>query len=254
LVYLLAKGDIAYGVVEERDVPDRAGRPSSPCREGPATPCVTSGQRIDLAGRKAQEDCRGGLKAVIFRVEESKAPPARAAGWLYSLSISSSPPVTIAVIYLARWQIEAFFRLIRRNLKIKSSLGDSANAVEIQQSPALSAILPLKLLQALSTARWFIPHLLVVIILPPGLYRVLARFLNRERPNGPRNPGAPSGVRKAFVGQALKRLFKRRRKGGLSGPGRDGPGMLENINQRVGISPENSRMENIHEKPYHVVL
>ena len=39
---------------------------------------------------------------------------------------------TIAEIYKARWQIELFFKWIKQNLKIKSFLGTSKNAVMTQ--------------------------------------------------------------------------------------------------------------------------
>jgi hypothetical protein len=45
----------------------------------------------------------------------------------FSLSI-----LTIAQIYKARWQIEIFFRWIKQNLKIKTFLGTSKNAVLTQ--------------------------------------------------------------------------------------------------------------------------
>jgi len=42
------------------------------------------------------------------------------------------PAKTIAEIYKARWQIEAFFKWIKQNLKIKTYLGTSKNAVLTQ--------------------------------------------------------------------------------------------------------------------------
>ena len=39
---------------------------------------------------------------------------------------------TIAAIYKARWQIEIFFKWIKQNLKIKTFLGTSKNAVMTQ--------------------------------------------------------------------------------------------------------------------------
>jgi hypothetical protein len=42
------------------------------------------------------------------------------------------PAVTIAQIYKARWQIEAFFKWIKQNLKIKTFFGTSKNAVLTQ--------------------------------------------------------------------------------------------------------------------------
>lgn len=42
------------------------------------------------------------------------------------------PAVTIAAIYKQRWQIELFFKWIKQNLKIKTFLGTSENAVRTQ--------------------------------------------------------------------------------------------------------------------------
>jgi IS4 transposase len=39
---------------------------------------------------------------------------------------------TIADIYRGRWQIELFFKALKQNLKIKTFVGTSANAVRIQ--------------------------------------------------------------------------------------------------------------------------
>jgi hypothetical protein len=44
---------------------------------------------------------------------------------------------TIAAIYQARWQIEAFFKFIKQNLKVKTFLGTSKNAVLTQLWVAL---------------------------------------------------------------------------------------------------------------------
>jgi IS4 transposase len=44
---------------------------------------------------------------------------------------------TIAQIYKARWDIELFFKWIKQNLKIKTFLGTSPNAVMIQIWTAL---------------------------------------------------------------------------------------------------------------------
>ena len=44
----------------------------------------------------------------------------------YNFKLSSK---TIADLYKARWQIETFFKWIKQNLKIKTFLGTSENAV-----------------------------------------------------------------------------------------------------------------------------
>jgi IS4 transposase len=53
----------------------------------------------------------------------------------------ASPPRTIAELYKSRWQIELLFKWIKQNLKIKSFLGTSENAVRLQIITALIAYL-----------------------------------------------------------------------------------------------------------------
>jgi len=51
----------------------------------------------------------------------------------------------IAALYKRRWEIELFFRWVKQNLKIKSFLGTSENAIRIQIAIALIVYLLLKL-------------------------------------------------------------------------------------------------------------
>ena len=50
----------------------------------------------------------------------------------------SLPPLTIAQLYRARWQVELFFRWIKQHLHIKAFYGTSAHAVKTQVWVALS--------------------------------------------------------------------------------------------------------------------
>ncbi|PIE42565.1 MAG: hypothetical protein CSA47_00275 [Gammaproteobacteria bacterium] len=50
-------------------------------------------------------------------------------------------PRTIADIYKSRWEVELFFKWIKQNLKIKSFLGESKNAVMTQIWVAMCAYL-----------------------------------------------------------------------------------------------------------------
>jgi IS4 transposase len=54
---------------------------------------------------------------------------------------------TIAAIYRERWQIELFFKALKQNVKVKTFVGTSPNAVRIQIWTALIAMLLLKILQ-----------------------------------------------------------------------------------------------------------
>ena len=70
---------------------------------------------------------------------------------------------TIAAIYRERWQIELFFKALKQNLKIKTFVGTSANAVRIQIWTALIAMLLLKILQLQSTFGWALSNLVALL-------------------------------------------------------------------------------------------
>ena len=57
---------------------------------------------------------------------------------------------TIADVYKERWQIELFFKWVKQNLKIKTFLGTSANAVMTQVWIALCLYLILAFLRFIS--------------------------------------------------------------------------------------------------------
>jgi IS4 transposase len=61
---------------------------------------------------------------------------------------------TNGCIYKDRWQIELFFKAIKQNLKIKTFVGTSENAVKTQIWTALLCMLVLKILQMRSTFGW----------------------------------------------------------------------------------------------------
>ena len=61
---------------------------------------------------------------------------------------------TIAAIYKDRWQIELFFKALKQNLKIKTFVGTTANAVKTQIWTALIAMLLLRYLQLSSRFGW----------------------------------------------------------------------------------------------------
>ena len=61
---------------------------------------------------------------------------------------------TISAIYRDRWKIELFFKALKQNLKVKTFVGTTENALRIQIWTALLAILILKWLHHLSRAGW----------------------------------------------------------------------------------------------------
>ena len=62
---------------------------------------------------------------------------------------------TIAAIYKDRWQIELFFKALKQNLKIKTFVGTTANALKVQVWTALIAMLLLRYLQSLGQSGGF---------------------------------------------------------------------------------------------------
>lgn len=86
---------------------------------------------------------------------------------------------TIAAIYKERWQIELFFKLLKQQLKIKTFVGTSANAVRIQIWTALIAVLVVRYLQFRSHFRWALSNLVALLRWSLFTYRNLWDWLNR---------------------------------------------------------------------------
>lgn len=95
---------------------------------------------------------------------------------------------TIAAIYKERWQIELFFKLLKQQLKIKTFVGTSANAVRIQIWTALIAVLVLRYLQFRSRFRWALSNLVALLRWSLFTYRNLWEWLDRPFDTPPLGP------------------------------------------------------------------
>ncbi len=113
------KKNIKYKVVKRQDFPKNKW--------------ITSDQIIRLTGKKAQ-DCPL-LRRVGFWDEKTKKH------YVYLTNITKLSARTIADIYKERWQVELFFKWIKQNLRIKSFLGNSKNAVLTQIWTAMISVL-----------------------------------------------------------------------------------------------------------------
>lgn len=95
---------------------------------------------------------------------------------------------TIAALYKQRWQIELFFKQIKQNLKIKSFVGTSENAVKTQIYCALCAIVLLGELKSISDSRRgeckqkSFSFANMVVMLRISLFRVIALTQWLENP------------------------------------------------------------------------
>jgi hypothetical protein len=85
---------------------------------------------------------------------------------------------TIAAIYKDRWAVELFFKAIKQNLKLKTFLGTSPNAVKTQIWTALIAMLLLKYLQLRSTFGWSLSNLAALLRHQIFVYRDLWTWMN----------------------------------------------------------------------------
>ena len=85
---------------------------------------------------------------------------------------------TIAAVYKDRWQIEIFFKALKQNLKIKTFVGTTANAVKTQIWTALIAMLLLKYLKLRSTFGWSLSNLIALLRMNLFTYRDLWSWLD----------------------------------------------------------------------------
>jgi len=85
---------------------------------------------------------------------------------------------TIGRIYRYRWQIELFFKALKQNLKIKTFVGTSENAVKTQVWTALIAILLLKFMQMKSSWQWSLSNLAAMLRFNLLTYRELWAWLD----------------------------------------------------------------------------
>jgi len=128
------KDNASYEVVEKRKVPQNRR--------------VLKDEIITLSGYYAKKHC----PHLLRRIEVDDLENNRVMVFLTNhLEFGAT---TIARIYQDHWQIEIFFKTLKQNLKIKTLVGTSQNALFIQIPRALITILLLKYLQFQSTLSW----------------------------------------------------------------------------------------------------
>lgn len=153
------KDNTLFEVVEEHEVPKNRS--------------ILKDQTIRLSGTGAQEKCPHLLRRVEAIREDT-------GGTLVFLTnhhgLGAS---TIAAIYKDRWQIELFFKAIKQNLKIKTFVGTSANAVKTQIWTALISMLLLRYLQMSSRFGWSLANLVALLRMNLFTHRDLMAWLDQ---------------------------------------------------------------------------
>ena len=98
---------------------------------------------------------------------------------------------TIAAVYRQRWQIELFFKALKQNLRIKTFVGTSPNALQIQIWTALIALLVLKYLQLRARFGWSLSNLAALLRQQLFVYRDLMAWIDEPfQPPSLLDPGA----------------------------------------------------------------
>ena len=87
---------------------------------------LTSDQTIKFTGIQTAKKCPIQLRRIGYRDQETGKH------YVFLTNNFKLSAKTIADIYKARWQVELFFKWIKQNLKIKSFIGTSKNAVMTQ--------------------------------------------------------------------------------------------------------------------------
>jgi len=152
------KENTLYEVVEERLVPAGSN--------------VRSDQVIRLTGDKAEEKCPSLLRRVVVWDAENEREIALLTNLL------DFDAAVVGDIYKARWQIELFFKALKQNLKVKSFVGTTENALRIQIWTALIALLLVRWLCHLTRAGWSLSLTAAMLRMNLFVYRDLREWLD----------------------------------------------------------------------------
>jgi hypothetical protein len=152
------KDNAAYEVLAEGPLPENRH--------------IRADQLIQFTGDKAQRDCPSPLRRVVVwdHVGEREI--------VLLTNLLEFGSTTIAAIYKDRWEIELFFKALKQNLKVRSFVGTSENALRIQIWTALIAMLLLKWVHHLSKAKWSLSNLASMLRLNLFTYRDLTAWLD----------------------------------------------------------------------------
>ncbi len=152
------KSDAVYEVVETRRVPLHRN--------------IVSDEEVELTGPLARERCPHRLRRVVVWDEKNAREIVVLSNHL------RFGATTLADLYKERWAIEVFFKTLKQNLRVKTFLGTTENALRIQIWSALIALLLIKWLHYLSKAGWSLSNLATMVRLNLFTYRDLGEWLN----------------------------------------------------------------------------
>jgi putative transposase len=148
---------------------------------------LTCDQTIELTSAKGKT-CPIPLRRVGYRDPETGKK------YVFLTNNFKLAAVTIAAIYKSRWQIELFFKWIKQNLKIKTFLGTSKNAVMTQIWIAMCVYLLLAYLKFVSRSGRSLQQILRLLQLNLFDRRSLLELIDDSPPEP-----EPQGPQQALV-------------------------------------------------------
>jgi len=157
------KTNAAYRVVSRQSVLKNKG--------------LTCDQIIEFTGIQTAKKCPVQLRRIGYRDAETGKR------YIFLTNNFKLSAKTIADIYKARWQVELFFKWIKQNLKIKSFVGTSKNAVMTQIWIALCIYLLLAYIKFQSKLKKSMQQILRLLQLNLFEKRDLMALLRGDPPN-----------------------------------------------------------------------
>ena len=145
---------------------------------------VLSDEIVRLTGTGMKEKYPGPLRRIVVHDPEKQEPVVLLTN---HLRFAAS---TIGEIYRDRWEIELFFKTLKQNLKVKTFIGESENALRIQIWTALISLLVIKWLHHLSKAGWSFSNMATMLRLNLFTYRALRAWLDEPYETPPIVPEA----------------------------------------------------------------
>lgn len=145
-------------------------------------------ETIRLTGVGAEEKCPHLLRRIVVWDEVNQREIVLLTNRMH---LAAS---TVAAIYKDRWQIELFFKALKQNLKVKTFVGTTENAVKTQIWTALIAILLLKYLQLKSSWNWSLSNLAAMLRFNLLTYRDLWVWLDQPFPLPQPQPAFQQGL------------------------------------------------------------
>jgi hypothetical protein len=152
-------------------------------REVPANRNILCDELIELCGLQSHAQCPHMLRRVVMRERDSGEV------LVFLTNHLQLGATTICAIYKDRWQIETFFKALKQNLKVKTFVGTSENALSIQIWTALIAMLLIKFLQFKSRFRWSLSNLVAFLRWNLFTYRNLWDWIDSPFETTPIIPG-----------------------------------------------------------------